>query len=313
MITGCDYWDQEVAEKSHQDWMSRLDVRLYINTAISGRPGGWPFDWLQETLPGRRFSRALSVGCGSGALERDLIRRNLTDTVEAFDASVHSLYRARAEAAREGMSERIRYFAWNFNEPGLSRGRYDAVFFHQSLHHVAKLEKLLRAVLQALKPDGIVYLDEMIGPSSTYWNDRTVAPYRQLYRSIPREYRHLDEFPYPVQYDDPTEAIRSGEILQQLRNGFEITHFRGYGGNLLGVIYPALKVDRIPDAFLRELIEREKQMIARGDAHFHAVMIARPKQGFAQRVANARYFLEPKLKRIGREAGKLLRLGGPRR
>lgn len=312
MITGCDYWDQEVAEKSHQDWMSRLDVRLYINTAISGRPGGWPFDWLQETLPGRRFPRALSVGCGSGALERDLIRRNLADTVEAFDASVHSLYRAREEAAREGMSDRISYFAWDFNEPRLSRGRYDAVFFHQSLHHVGKLEKLLRAVLHALKPDGIVYLDEMIGPSRTYWNDRTVKPYREFYQTIPREYRYLDKLPYPVQASDPTEAIRSGEILTQLRIGFEITDFRGYGGNLVAVIYPALKEDRIPDELLRELIEREKQMLARGDAHFHAVMIARPKQGLAQRVASARYFVEPKLKRIGREALKLLRVGRPR-
>jgi SAM-dependent methyltransferase len=313
MRTGCDYWDQEVAEKSHQDWMSKLDVRLYINTMISGRPGGWPFDWLQETFPGRRFPRALSVGCGSGPLERDLIRRNLCDRVDAFDGSVHSLYRARSEAIGEGMADRIRYFAWNFNEPNLPRETYDAVFFHQSLHHVAKIEKLLRAVLRSLKPGGIVYLDEMIGPSRTYWNDRTVEPYRRIYRTIPREYRYLDEFPYPVQYSDPSEAIRSGEILDQLRIGFRITHFRGYAGNLLGVIYPALIMDRIPDRFLRELIELEKQMIAEGQQHFHAVMIAQPRSEGSRTVATLRYFLEPKLKRIGREAAKLLRRGGPPR
>jgi SAM-dependent methyltransferase len=63
---------------------------------------------------------------------------------------------------------------------------------------VAKLEKLFSNVLRALKPDGLVYLDEYIGPSRFDWNDDLIAPHRRFFDRIPREVRSVDPLRLPI-------------------------------------------------------------------------------------------------------------------
>lgn len=303
------FWDEETGEGGrHFDWMSLRGVRAYLNTLIGGTEHDWPMNWFVRFLGGRRFGRVLSIGCGSGALERDLIRRDLADRVDAMDASVGSLAIAREEAQREGMSARIRYFAADFNEPSLPRETYDAIFFHHSLHHVAKLEKLLRAVMLALKSDGLLYLDEYVGPSRTWWTDARFVRERELYdRLVPRKARKVRELPLPVVYEDPSEAVRSGEILPQLRVGFRIVEQRGYGGNLLSVICPGVRWKYATPTLLNALIDAERELLATGADPYLAVVVAAPRQGLARRIAAARYFSAPKIRRIGRELRGLLR------
>ena len=65
------------AGPTHVSWMADPAVRAYINRSISGSPQTWPIDWFVEWLRGKRFERGVSIGCGTGPLERDLIRRGL--------------------------------------------------------------------------------------------------------------------------------------------------------------------------------------------------------------------------------------------
>src|ERR1051325_10902440 len=82
------FWNAEVLAPTHASWMAHPIVRKYINQSITGGPEAlWPFDWFESVYPGRRFERGLSIGCGTGALERDLIKRDLCTIVDAFDAS----------------------------------------------------------------------------------------------------------------------------------------------------------------------------------------------------------------------------------
>ena len=300
---GYDFWNREVHDPSHVHWMALPEVREWINRRVSGDPAVWPLDWFARVVPGRRFARALSVGCGAGALERDLVERGLVDRVDAFDGSLASLAVARSEAARAGRADRIRYFAADFNRPALPRAAYDAVFVHQALHHVAKLEKLLRAIRRALKPDGLLYLEEYVGPSSNDWDAATLAPYAAIYAALPREIRRSDRLLPPVEVADPSEAIRSAEIREQLRVGFHVEQERGYGGNLLSTLLPSLDLERAGAETVRALIAREAALLAAGEPDFYAVIVARPLGGLAGRVADLRYFLEPKLRRAGRELG----------
>jgi SAM-dependent methyltransferase len=277
-------------------------IRFYVNERISGHRHLWPLDWLQHRFP-HPFRRALSIGCGTGALERDLVRRNLVASIDAFDGSIASVSVARRAAAEHQMLDRVRYFAADFNRPCLPKHRYDAVFIHQALHHVEKLERLFSAILEALTPGGVLYLDEYIGPSRTFWDEETVAPYRARFASYPRAVRRSEELPLPIQPDDPTEAFRSGEIVDQLAVGFVTEEFRGYGGAILSVIGPRLNLDALSEETLSDLIVSDRA----ADRDFYAIVVARPKPDFARGLAKLRYFIEPKLKRIGREARNLLR------
>lgn len=292
------FWDAESAERRYVTWMDDPRVRQAINARIDPASPMWPIDWLAAQLRGRRVERALSIGCGAGELERDLIRRDLCRSIDAFDGSISSV---RA-AIRAGIGDRVRYYVADFNRPALPHSRYDLVLFHQSLHHVGKIEKLLAAVLRALRPDGLLYLDEYVGPSSTEWTPERIAPVQRVYEAIPRAVRTRDVLDYPIQPHDPSEAIRSSEILPQLAVGFRIRARRDYGGNLLSIVYPNVRWSGAEPRLLDDLIARDQEMSRA--ASFYALILAEPKRGLGRAAALLRYFAAPKLARIGRELRK---------
>jgi SAM-dependent methyltransferase len=283
------FWDREVVERHHVEWMSLPAVRAYLNRAIGGDAPRWPIDWFQSWLHGRRFARALSIGCGAGALERDLIRHGLCDTIDAFDGSITSLHLAR-EAARE-FGNRIRYFAADFNRCALPRRCYDIVFFHQSAHHVARLERLFADVLDAVKADGLVYLDEYVGPSRFDWTEERMAPQREFFDAIPAALRRVDRLSLPIQADDPSEAVRSSDIEDALGIGFKVVARRPYGGTLLSIVLPSANIALLDDASLAYFIGCERALLAAGMPSFYALIVARPHRGARRLWAKFHYLL----------------------
>jgi SAM-dependent methyltransferase len=301
------FWDQESVAPTHVNWMADPAVRAYINVSISGSPLIWPMDWFLQFLGERRFVRALSIGCGTGPLERDLIRRGICQYVDAFDGSPGSIEIARNLAAEEGVGDRIHYYVDDFNGPKLHRDTYDIVVFHQSLHHVAKLEKLMAAILRTLRREGLLYIDEYIGPSRFDWNDALIAPHRALFAQMPAELRLYDPLPLPVHPDDPSEAVRSSEIMPQLARGFRLLARRDYGGTILSVLFPMIDWSRAPESLADELVAAEKQALANGLPPYHTIAVATPKRAPMRWLARIGYFVTPKVRRIRWEIRKLLR------
>src|SRR5512142_1331767 len=104
-MTAEHFWDREVAAPTHTSWMEHPRVREYILRSIARSNNGlWPVDWFMTWLAGRTFARALSIGCGTGPFERDVVRKNLVDRIDAFDGSTNSLRIARELARTEGMA-----------------------------------------------------------------------------------------------------------------------------------------------------------------------------------------------------------------
>lgn len=300
-----DFWSREIAAPTHVSWANEPLIRQAIHARIGGAAPASAGDWFVRHLAGRTFERGLSIGCGVGNLEREAVRRGVCRTIDAFDASLGSLLAARRAADEEGFSDRLRYFASDFNRPALPRGTYDIVFANQSLHHVGKLEKLFRALLQAMKPGAVLYLDEYVGPSRTDWNDAVIAPHRAVFAALPAAARTSDFLPLPIQADDPSEAVRSSDILPQLALGFDFEEVRYYGGNLLAVLYPLVDWPRVPDEAKARLIEQDAEWAKQGS--YHAVVVGRPARGLRRLYASARWFLEPKAKRALFEVRRRLR------
>lgn len=289
------FWDSEVQVPTHASWLSEPEVRCYVNEMISGNPHQWPLDALQDYLGEGVRQRALSIGCGTGGLERDLILRNLFERVEALDGSVGSLAVARSEARAAGMAAKIHYFASDFNAPVLPADHYDAVFVHQALHHVSALEKLFLAVARCLKTGGFLYFDEYVGPSREDWNDELLQFHQSIFEEIPPEMRRTERLALPIQPDDPSEAVRSSEIVPEVMKGFEIVERRDYGGAVLSVIYPAIDWERAGSETLHWLIEKDREELNRGHS-YHAVALLRPRQGASAAVGALRYYLTPKIR-----------------
>jgi SAM-dependent methyltransferase len=297
-----EFWDREIVDPSHVSWMTDPEVRIYINQSISGSRHEWPMDWFQQRLARRKYPVGLSIGCGGGPLERDVLRRGICDRMDAFDGSPGSIEVAIREARAAGLEDRVRYSVADFNNPVLPRRHYDIVFFHQSLHHVGKLEKVFRAVLRTLKPDGLLYLDEYVGPSRGEWSDRLMTTRRSVFQMVPADRRRSASLALPNPADDPSEAIRSAEILPQLTIGFEIESQRDYGGNLLSILHPAIRWDDSEESaiLIRQLVAAEKELLTR-EPSYYSIILARPRGGIRGMAASLRYFVAPKWRRLGRE------------
>jgi len=245
-----EHWGEEAREKAEGDewqglyWQSHVLTQRHINRAIAG---GADENWVDFTK--RRFfpkpaRRALSLGCGYGVLERHGLSIGLADRFKAFDISPTAVDVARQEAEKAGFSEHIDYDVRDLNVVKLEQGRYDAVFATQTLHHIEALEHLLDEIRAALTPDGKLIVNEYVGPVRFQFPEERLPLMNQLLLALPESHRRnlrtgqlktevLRPNAKEVFAVDPSESIRSDEIMQLLEERFEIVYQADFGGTLL--------------------------------------------------------------------------------
>jgi 2-polyprenyl-3-methyl-5-hydroxy-6-metoxy-1,4-benzoquinol methylase len=276
------FWDAETErEAAEHYWGAQPLVRRAINRRVTGDPNRWPMEWFAATYGERPFPRGLSVGCGSGLLERDVLSKGICEAMEGIDFSEESLEQARFSAEEAHLSQRLEYRAEDINALKLPRARYDIVFFHGSLHHVRHIERVLTEVRQALKPGGLVYLDEYMGPSRSEWSDEEWGFARSAFDALPEELKNRPGLMIPLPLDDPSESVRSSAIRPAAARLFEIVEERPYGGNILWFVFPCLDMERLRQdstGALSRLIALEDHLLERGwvESYFR-VLIAKKR------------------------------------
>jgi SAM-dependent methyltransferase len=276
------FWSSEgVREAEDHYWGAQPLVRRAINRRVTGDPNRWPMEWFAQTYAREAFARGLSVGCGSGLLERDVLAKGICEAMEGIDFSEESLEQARFAAEEGHLSGRLAYRVEDINALKLPRDRYDIVFFHGSLHHVRQIERVLTEVRHSLKPGGLVYLDEYMGPSRSEWTDEQWGFARSAFDSLPEELKNRPNLMIPLPMDDPSESIRSSAIRPAAARLFELVEERPYGGNILWFVFPCLDMERLRQdstGALSRLIALEEHLLERGwvESYFR-VIVARKR------------------------------------
>jgi SAM-dependent methyltransferase len=236
--------------------------------------------WFKENYVIEPFSRGLSLGCGEGALERDVMEKRICCEMLGLDLSNEAVTRASALARAAGLDS-INYRLGDMNHLELEEESFDIGFFHQSLHHVEALDSCLATVRRALRPDALLYLDEYIGPSRGDWCRELIAEAQEVYARLPRQIKRRRRVTLPVDWRDPSEAVRSAEIVEHLERYFVLRERRDYGGNLLSVIHPLLKPDVLTtplgEEVLATLVAAEDRLLERGVGSYYAVLVAEPR------------------------------------
>lgn len=270
-------------------WMDHPRVRAYINESISGSAGRWPTDWFQDAFAERLpVGEALVLGCGTGSLERDLVGKGIARRALGVDVVEEPLAFARNEAQSAGLADRIRYrcgdaraFLEDLEEPA------EAIFFQASLHHFEDVPGFLALVRSRLRPGGLLYLDEYVGPSMSSWRWWRLVPLNAAYYLLPGKLRRGRLVRAPINPDDPTESVDSGRILGAVYESFRVLERRDYGGNLLAYLFPNLaKPGTGPgdptaaefDRAVAKLIALEKKLLASRwlpeSASYHCILVA---------------------------------------
>jgi len=242
-----DFWGQQVwryraPEAKPFSWLHHPMVLAYKNRRVSGNPDQEWFAWVKRKFSPEGLARGLSLGCGLGVVERKAIGSGLCRRVDAFDISPEAV-RGAIALAGEGGHQGIHYFVADLNQFALLPESYDIAFATMSLHHVSKLEHLLSEVARALKPGGLFVVDEYVGPSRFQFGERQLSYINALLTAFPRRLRQGPAgtekglfhglASEDVAAKDPSEAIRSEEILPTLERDFETLAKADYGGTLL--------------------------------------------------------------------------------
>ena len=256
-------WDQsEWAEGVPKDyWGYHPLINDYINATIM--PGAHSMlDWFQQRfLPAGPCQRALSIGCGAGRGDRQALLANACHFLEGFDISPGSIAIARREAEKMGLSERLHYWVTDANTLQLEKGRYDLALAFGALHHIEALEPLCAQLRQALKPDSYIFVNEYVGPARFQWTAEQLDIINRVLALIPARWRRAEQVKPPAIAEmiaaDPSEAVRSDEIITILCQNFEVVDYCDYGG---GLLMPLWTWGVLPDVFLKDN-QVDKQVI----------------------------------------------------
>src|SRR5712692_1576084 len=211
-------------------WTSSPVVRRYLHERVSGSPD---CDWVtyvewRHLAPS--LDCALVLGCGSGWFERALAQRGRFRSIVACDFAEETVENARRAAAEQGL-ETITYRVLDFEKDALG-GPYDAVFAHDVLHHITRLEDLYGRIHDALAPGGKFLFQEYVGPNRFQYSDARMEQVNRYLRLLPdrlrfdpltgeRLWRRERPNAEKVAQEDPTEAVRSEDVLPLARKFFD--------------------------------------------------------------------------------------------
>jgi SAM-dependent methyltransferase len=292
------FWADRAVERGDQlapsgVWTSHPVVRAAINRRIGGRGDREWLAWAKDTFFPQLAARALSLGCGGGQVEREAMALGLCRAIEGVDISSGALDLARRLAA-EARVDGITYRVADLSHIELPAAAYDLVIAKQSLHHVERLEHLLDETHKALVPGGRFLVNEYVGPPRFQWTELQLEIMNQLLPLLPERLRWVSSVGAARQQVerppleqmiaiDPSEAVRSAEILPLIEERFTVDVRRDFGGTLLnpmleGIIANFRRDSEEDTALLRLLISIEEILTQHGviSSDF-TVLVARPR------------------------------------
>ena len=246
--------------------------------------------FISKYLKGKKVVSMLSLCCGFGIVER-IFASQLPDIKHCLgvDVAEGALEGARKNAAEEGL-QCISYQNADLNNYPWEDEKYDLVVANGALHHLSNLEGALEGIKRTLKPGGILYACEYVGPSFADHSARQlqiinaaaflVPPELRAWRGLPfsrnkklaplisRLYSVAEQdnpegplwkklvagvlkkmlrindksFDFGVVFvspkeellkTDPSECIRSSEIISVVNGCFDDVEVRPFGGGIL--------------------------------------------------------------------------------
>lgn len=271
-------------------------ARHQRRACAGGSYPSWVEYCLETFLPKGGSRRMLSVGCGYGDLERHLMRLQACAVCDAVDIAPAAIESATTAAAAEGFTG-IRYRCADVETQPLEKGIYDAVWFNGSLHHIQALERVLERVHDSLKPDGLVFVNEYVGANhfgfppiqrDAISNAFYLIPPRYRRSFIPSSFGQLaTQAPIPdpadVKRADPSEAVRSQDIVPIITSKFDVLAINPCGGSILQFLLSGIAgnfraEDPLSMLVLDMLMKVEDALIDTGTIGSDFVVIAAKKR-----------------------------------
>jgi SAM-dependent methyltransferase len=202
-----------------------------LNRRVSGDPNVRWFEYFHKNTGRRLFKKALILNCGNGWVERDILQ-----ICPIFEQAVGIDYSARlldeARRANEGLP--IRYYQADINDAHFFEDGFDLVINHAACHHIAYIDRVMKAICSALPEDGYLLALDYVGPHRNQYPYDHWSKSWKLNNTLPEHLRKEMKYPHlkTMLAIDPTEAIHSELILDTTARYFNFVDHKHLGGGL---------------------------------------------------------------------------------
>ena len=240
------YWSEKAKQKrlSRTRWWESAIVLRHINRIVCGQPVDGFSKGLRLELRelGMVFEHGVSVGCGNGTKEFDLMTEGIVKRFTLFELSTERSKQARDKAETLGLSDRVQLvqgdcFFYEFSEG------VDLVHWNNSLHHMLDTRRAVEWSFDILTPGGVFYMDDFVGPTRFQWSDEALRLGTRIRGILPKDYLRnpyqegsdipagvARPDPRKLEASDPSEAADSGGIIRSIRECFPDAKIKLTGG-----------------------------------------------------------------------------------
>ena len=250
-----EFWGSRAdARHAGEEW-GWLDHPAVLEECVFPKLGGGARNWLLAMLKQHGINEGgdwLSLGCGEGSFELWLLDEGIAGSIVGLDVSSRAVDIAN-RAASERETERATFAVADLNKEEIPGGSYDIIFTSMSLHHIFELERALSGIRDSLREGGFFLANEYIGPSRLQFPIEQKELAECLIAALPKELRfhrvasleagtvvfkdrYLSRTAKQWEEVDPSEAVRSDEIITILERSFAWSRVYPYGGSLLHLV-----------------------------------------------------------------------------
>jgi SAM-dependent methyltransferase len=209
-----------------------------------------------------KFERGLTLGCGTGRRERDLVNRGVCRTFHGIDISENAIAAARDIAKEQNLP--LTYEVADLNFVELPEKTFDLVVAQTCLHHVLFLERVAEQIWRSLKAHGYLWIHDFIGETQGQYDPKRLAIINQILAILPEKFRKNKingrlateiKRPEPGRLGSPFESIRSGEIVPVFQRWFTIEWKMEFDAFLRLVVPPGTRAAYLENEDTKGLFE----------------------------------------------------------
>lgn len=131
------------------------------------------------TIDNREFAVVLDLGCGTAQIPVELCSQHPDCYIVASDAAISMLEIGRVNVAHAGLEQRIRLHHGDCKQLEFVDGAFDVAISNSLFHHLAEPQMALKEMLRVLKPDGALFVRDLMRPGSRADVERMVRVYAE--------------------------------------------------------------------------------------------------------------------------------------
>ena len=231
-----------------KEYWETLDDIIHYQLMMMTQGIGIP-EYLGSLLPKDKILKnmtGLIIGCEYGKYSKahSFAWTFCFDHILVVDISEELIKKQMQLSDELGLNDIIEYKVMDLNINSIhGENVYDLIFSAGTIHHIERLEGLFSEINTALKKDGIFAMREYIGPNLLQFTDKQLEIANRILDVLPTDIKKMknDSIKKIVQRntiedildDDPSEAIRSQDIVNVAKDHLKILQYTPTGGTIL--------------------------------------------------------------------------------